>query len=521
MVNPNNVNAYLTNDLDVIPPAQQHRSYTGSNADAHNDDLVKTEDHIYSDKTLDGITVDKTDDINVDNMEGDREQAEKVVKTASWLSTFFLITTDVLGPSVAPWAFSILGFVPGSLIFFFLGVIATYTALILLNLFLKLDTPEQPVRTFSDLVERIFSHWGYKTGRVARHVSSFLQALQLFMAVAVLIFGSAAVLSQLVNFKLCFVICLVVFAVVGNLGGLVKTFGNLGLAANCSVWLNLTVCFLCLGVAQGTGAVDPSTGNIVPVSQISTGAFLGFPFALQATAISNIIYAYGGATMYVELMSEMKNPREFWKSLAGAEFIIIGMYFFFGVYFYSEEGQYTNPIPQATLNNLKANQAANVIGLVTGMIAAVMYGNVGLKVIYYTIINDVFDGPQLSTRKGTFTWYAMCTFYWWVAFVIAGSVPNIQSIVGVVGSLCIMQYSYTFPPLMQFLYYWQQGTTLREKLLDKWWLKSFDLMICLASLAATGIGMWGSIMGMIAAEQGGNLMGFGCGNPQYGGVYNG
>jgi len=451
----------------------------------------------------------------LDGTPEDRERVQKVARTASWLSTFFLITTDVLGPSVAPWAMSILGFVPGSLIFFFLGVVATYTGLILLNLFVKLDTPEQPIRTFSDIAERIAAHWGPVVAAIVRHTVAVLQAIQLLMSVAVLIFGNSIVLSQLVNFNICFIVCLVIFAAIGNVGGLIKTFKNLSIFANFSVWLNLTVCFLCMGVGNHAGVLIPGTG-IVDASTVTTGAFLSQPFQLMAVAVSNIIYAYGGATMYVELMSEMRNPREFWKSLFCAEFIIIGMYFLFGLFFYSEMGQYTQNVPQASLANEGARDAANVIGLITGIVAAVMYGNVGLKVVYYQIVVDLCKGPQLPTRKGTVLWSCMVTAYWWIAFVIAGAVPNIQSIVGVVGALCIMQFSYTFPPLMQFFFYWQQAPTMREKIWDMWWLKAFDLFISAGSLAATGIGMWGSIMYMIEAEEAGGTNGFGCINPQYG-----
>lgn len=157
-----------------------------------------------------------------------------------------------------------------------------------------------------------------------------------------------------------------------------------------------------------------------------------------------------------------------------------------------------------------------MIALFTGTVAAVMYGNVGLKVVYYQIVVDMLKGPQITTRKGTILWSVMVVAYWWIAFVIGGSVPNIQSIVGIVGALCILQFSYTFPPLMQFYFYWSQGNTLREKLTDKWGLKLFDMTIAVASTAACGIGMWGSIEGMISASAAGSPTGFTCVNPQYG-----
>ncbi|KAK9674917.1 hypothetical protein K7432_016792 [Basidiobolus ranarum] len=61
------------------------------------------------------------------DLDGDRMQAERALRSASWQAVFYLITTDILGPSSAPWAFSQLGYVTGVLMFFFMGVAAAYT----------------------------------------------------------------------------------------------------------------------------------------------------------------------------------------------------------------------------------------------------------------------------------------------------------------------------------------------------------------------------------------------------------
>ena len=39
----------------------------------------------------------------------EREQAYRAFRTSGWISVFYLITTDILGPYSAPWAFSQLG----------------------------------------------------------------------------------------------------------------------------------------------------------------------------------------------------------------------------------------------------------------------------------------------------------------------------------------------------------------------------------------------------------------------------
>ena len=43
----------------------------------------------------------------------ERENASRALRLASWASVFYLITTDILGPFNAPYAISLVGWVPG------------------------------------------------------------------------------------------------------------------------------------------------------------------------------------------------------------------------------------------------------------------------------------------------------------------------------------------------------------------------------------------------------------------------
>lgn len=80
-----------------------------------------------------GYHADLTED------ERERLNARRALRTASWWGIFFLITTDILGPFNAPYAISQVGYVPGVLLYFFMGVIACYTG--------KLQARSFPQRT--------------------------------------------------------------------------------------------------------------------------------------------------------------------------------------------------------------------------------------------------------------------------------------------------------------------------------------------------------------------------------------
>ena len=51
-------------------------------------------------------------------------QASRALRTATWGSIFYLITTDVLGPFSTPWAFAQMGYGPGVALYSVFGAMA-------------------------------------------------------------------------------------------------------------------------------------------------------------------------------------------------------------------------------------------------------------------------------------------------------------------------------------------------------------------------------------------------------------
>jgi hypothetical protein len=55
------------------------------------------------------------------------------------------------------------------------------------------------------------------------------------------------------------------------------------------------------------------------------------------------------------------------------------------------------------------------------------------------IVEGIFHGPPLTSRQGRFIWSGMVIVYWSLAFVIGAAIPQVQTISGLVGAVCIMQ----------------------------------------------------------------------------------
>ncbi|KAB8303504.1 hypothetical protein EYC80_004916 [Monilinia laxa] len=263
----------------------------------------------------------------------------------------------------------------------------------------------------------------------------------------------------------------------------------------------------------------------------------GSTFDSQLSSAMQIVYAYGGAMLYCEFMAEMKRPLDFIKAQFVAEIFIFLCYLIFGLVVYSQQGQFTyNPANQG-LSPYAWQTVTNALSLVSGLIAAVLYGNIGIKVIYQNIVEDLFGGPELTTKKGKIIWIAIVPLYWAFAFVLGSAVPQFTNISSLVAAVCIMQFTYTFPTLLYFgmiikedamhpdetfdpatgevhrIDTWRDMSRWKRGLAPRWWLKVFCFLFFLASAATAVLGMYTSIKSIIADFALGHATSFGCTSP--------
>jgi len=130
---------------------------------------------------------------------------------------------------------------------------------------------------------------------------------------------------------------------------------------------------------------------------------------------------------------------DFWKALLYADIFIYFVYLCMGLVVYTYQGQYVyNPAYQGTSSlqsdrhiqyqstNLRPscgksgipNSAyawqtlGNAISFISALIAALLYGNIGIKVFYAAVLRDVFRFPSLNQKTGKLAWVAIGMFSW-------------------------------------------------------------------------------------------------------------
>jgi hypothetical protein len=275
---------------------------------------------------------------------------------------------------------------------------AGYSGYLLWKTFLGLDSLEFPIRNYGDLAFRIY-------GPFARQFVNVLQALLLLLILGQVVILNGQGISQTSRFRLCYVVCCVIFVVVGFFIGQVRTLRNYGWLANMAVWINLLVIFITMGVmahsppnynisvlGSSGSAVDPSTitpdtktGKYPPIIHYAgnpnPNSLIG-----SINGLLQGIFAYGGAQLFVEFMAEMRRPHDFIKAMWGAQFFIYSVYLIYGCYVYHFQGQYSFQVTYQGVSPCGWQATGNMLACLSGLIAAGLYGNIGIKVFYNNVL---------------------------------------------------------------------------------------------------------------------------------------
>jgi hypothetical protein len=101
------------------------------------------------------------------------------------------------------------------------------------------------------------------------------------------------------------------------------------------------------------------------------------------------------------------------------------------------------------------------------LIAAALYGNIGIKVIYSNVLMELFNFPPLTATKGKYIWIALVPIYWALAFVVAAAVPLLGDFSSLVGAICIGNFTYTFPAMLRIGFMVKQAAMLPEETFDE------------------------------------------------------
>ena len=473
--------------------------------------------------------------------------ASRAMRTASWGAGFYLIATDILGPYGVGFALGTLGWGPGIVLYTVFAFMAGYSGYILWQVYLGLDSYEFPIRNYGDIVYRTM-------GTIPRYFVNVLQSIQLLLLVGQVSIQNGQGISQISKFRLCYVVCVIIFVIAGFVIGQVRSLRNFGFISMVAVGLNLMVIFISMGVmahsepnyqigvlGSAGSAVDPTSitpdaNGVYPPVKHYNG--LPDPKSLVGSinGLMSGVFAYGGAQIFPEIMAEMRRPYDFIKSMWIAQLFIWIVYLVYGCYVYYWQGQYSFTISYLGLSIYGFQVACNMMAVISGLIAAGLYGNIGIKVLYNNVLMELFNAPPITTKQGRMLFGAIVPIYWSIAFVIAAAIPDYFGFVSVIAAFCILQFSYTFPPILHLVYTMQKESALEGEGFDartgltkhidsgvkryirgfmarKWYINVWHVIHAGGALATAGLGAYAAIQGMIDAFKNPQVNAFTCKSP--------
>lgn len=331
-------------------------------------------------------------------------------------------------------------------------------------MFLYLDSYRYPLKTYGDLAFRVFGPW-------ARYLANIVQSVQLFFSVGLLILANGQGISQLSHGAICFAVCNLIFTLAGFLLGQIRTIQRFKWLASLSIWLNIAVMTVTMvGVARYPPNYDAAMAqNQVAPGQVTTsiGIREGTELSIRVVGLMQGIYSYGGAMLYCEFMNEMKRPWDFWKSFLCAQIFITVLYIFYGLFVYSYQGQFAVLVSNQGISVYVLQAATNALSIVSSLILACLYGNIGIKVLYSNVGVELLSFPDINTtKKGRYLFAALVPLYWALAFVICSAIPNITNFSALIASACVIQFTYTFPPILMLGFAAQKDAALNGEGFD-------------------------------------------------------
>ncbi|OQE18275.1 hypothetical protein PENSTE_c018G05243 [Penicillium steckii] len=343
-------------------------------------------------------------------------------RNVGWIGSAALMMKSQIGLGVLsiPVAFDTLGIVPGVIILIAIAWITTWSDY-MIGVF-KLKHRE---------VYGIDDAGGLMFGRIGKIFFGFAFCLYWVFVAGSGMLGISIALNSLSTHGTCTAVFVAVAAIAGFMLSSIQTLGRMSPLA----WIGL-VCIVTgiLVVTIAVGVQDrPSSasqdGIWVSDYQITGSA----PFSQSITAVSSLVFAYSGTPSFFSIAAEMRDPRQYTRSLLICQSVVTAVYLAIGcvVYYYCGSYVASPALGSAGPTVKKISYGFALPGLlVTTMLVIHLPG----KYIFLRILH----GSRHLTANTVTHWvvWLSCTFgITVIAYIIASAIPVFDNLVSLIGAL--------------------------------------------------------------------------------------
>ncbi|KAK7428292.1 hypothetical protein QQZ08_005189 [Neonectria magnoliae] len=392
---------------------------------------------------------------------GREEDGELInYKTLTWWqgSIVLIAETVSLGILSLPSVLATVGLVPGIILILVLGVLSTYSGLVLG----EFHRAYPSVQNFGDAVELIGRPIGM--GRLFQEIFGWAQVTFQVFVMASHLLTLTICLNTLTNSSTCTIAW-------GFIG--LAIFWALNLPRTLKYASYMSMAYVAIERPIGSGSIE------VTRELELAGAFL---------AVTNIAIAFSSHSCFFSVIAEFKKPEDWPKALALLQISDTAIYLVAAIVIYVYVG---TDVPSPALSAAGSATMRKIIwgiAIPTIVIAGVIYGHVAAAYIFSRLFRNTKHMVRRTKLSG-FAWIAVTFGIWAISLVISQSIPVFNSLLGLIAAMFASWFSYGLPGVFWlWMHYgkWFDGWRQTCRFIANVALFISGLLICV-------LGLWASI----------------------------
>ncbi|KAB8210538.1 transmembrane amino acid transporter protein-domain-containing protein [Aspergillus parasiticus] len=357
-------------------------------------------------------------------------------RTCSWQKTAALLFSEYICLAIMsfPWSYSVLGLVPGLILTVVIAGIVLYTSLIIWRFCLR----HPHVRDVCDIGQHLF--WGsniawYLTAVMFLLNNTFIQGLHCLVG--------AEWLNTVSSHGTCTIVFSLITAIVSFVCSLPRTFSTLSKIATFSAlftFISVMLAVVFTAIEDHPAGYTPAKGDPI----VTAVPVAGTTFVSGVNAFLNISYTFIGQITLPSFIAEMKEPKDFWKSVTAVTIAEIIVFSLVGSIVYAYTGnQYITAPAFGSISNEVYKKVSFSFMVPTLIFLGVLYASVSARFLFFRL----FEGTRHKgnhTVVGWAAWAGILAVLWIGAFIIAEVIPFFSDLLSIMSALFDSFFGFIF-----------------------------------------------------------------------------
>ncbi|KAF7591068.1 hypothetical protein BBP40_002029 [Aspergillus hancockii] len=395
---------------------------------------------------------------------GAEETAEVKYKTLDWWQCGILMIAETVSVGVLslPATLASIGLIPAIILIVGLGIVTTYSGYVI-----------GQFRQRYPFVHSMADAGFILMGPIGRGIIEVGQLLFFLFACGSHLLTFTVMMNTLTDHGTCSIVFGVVGLILSLIFSLPRTMKNVS-------WLAVTS-FLSIFTAVvitmiGVGVERPGFGEMHLTRKVN--------FATGFTAVTNIVFAYCGHPAFFGFIAEMKNPKDFPKSLCMLQGFEIILYTVASAVIYRYAGDNVAS-PALGSAGPVVRKVAYGVAIPTIVIAGVVLGHVAIKNVYVRLLR----GTELIHKRSMRSigaWIGLAVIFWVIAWVIAEAIPVFSNLLSLVSALFVSWFTFGLPGVFWLYIYRGEYFSSPKQI----FLTICNVLLFIFGVMICGLGLW-------------------------------